>query len=511
MQRLQAWRGVLTGLFIGWLAGCGGGNSGSAGGGNTPAPVPSKLVGGSIQGNALSVQGTVSTFPGSGPAADGTGTTAHFYHPTGIATDGTNLYVADTYNNSIRRMVVATGMVTTLAGGTAGNAEGMGTAARFNHPSGIISDGTNLYVTDSDNNCIRQIVITTGKVTTLAGGTQGYADGTGSAARFDHPSGITSDGTNLYVADTYNTRIRQIVIASGVVTTLAGSTQGYAEGTGTAAQFYRPTGITLVGTSLYVTDSDINNIRQIVIASGVVTTLANTNNPTGITTDGINLYVTDSNHNGIRQIVIATKTVTPLAGSNIGSYGTANGTGGAAQFNTPSGITTDGTNLYVADSNNNLIRHIVISTATVTTSAGTASSYGTADGTGNAAQFESPNGLTTDGANLYMTDNHRIRQIGIASGSVTTLAGSPTGGYADGTGGAAQFYYPNGITTDGINLFVADSGNHRIRQSRHWRGGSKAPPMAQAVPHSFPIPPVSPRMERIFMWSIEATTAFAKL
>jgi len=115
--------------------------------------------------------------------------------------------------------------------------------------------------------------------------------------------------------------------------------------------------------------------------------------------------------------------VTTLAGT--GSSGSANGTGTSASFNSPTGITTDGTNLYVAENGNHLIRKIVISTGVVTTVAGTGSS-GSANGTGTSASFDTPYGITTDGTNLYVADsfNHLIRQIGIDNRSVTTLAGT---------------------------------------------------------------------------------------
>ena len=220
------------------------------------------LLGGAIQGNALNLKGEVTTLAGSSEGdADGIGTSAQFFYPRGITTDGTNLYVADFNNNIIRKIVISTGEVTTLAGSSQGYADGIGTSAQFFLPSGITTDGTNLYVADSDNNRIRKIVISTGEVTTLAGSSYGYADGIGSSAQFYYPDGITTDGTNLYIADTVNNRIRKIIIATREVTTLAGSSEGYANGIGTSAQFAWPNGITTDGTNLYVADN--NKIRCI--------------------------------------------------------------------------------------------------------------------------------------------------------------------------------------------------------------------------------------------------------
>jgi len=347
--------------------------------------VVAEQMGGSFQGAELSLSTAVTTQAGTGSSgsANGTGTSASFNQPSGITTDGTNLYVADSMNNLIRKIVISTGVVTTVAGtGSNGSADNTtGTSASFNYPSGITTDGTNLYVADSNNHLIRKIVISTGVVTTVAGvaGSTGSADNTtGTSASFNYPSGITTDGTNLYVAETSNHLIRKIVISTGVVTTVAGTgSSGSANGTGTSASF---------------------------------------DNPNEITTDGTNLYVADSNNHLIRKIVISTGVVTTLAGT--GSSGSANGTGTSASFNAPNGITTDGTNLYVGETNNHIIRKIVISTGVVTTVAGTVSSActvssGSANGTGTSASFNQPSEITTDGINLYVADlgNHLIRQI----------------------------------------------------------------------------------------------------
>ncbi len=212
--------------------------------------------------------GAVTTVAGTGSSgsANGTGTSASFNYPQGITTDGTNLYVADYSNHLIRKIVISTGAVTTLAGtGSSGSANGTGTSASFNYPQGITTDGTNLYVAERVNHLIRKIVISTGAVTTLAGtGSTGSANGTGTSASFSFPRGITTDGTNLYVADSGNHLIRQIVISTGAVTTLAGTgSSGSANGTGTSASFNYPQGITTDGTNLYVADYGNNLIRKI--------------------------------------------------------------------------------------------------------------------------------------------------------------------------------------------------------------------------------------------------------
>jgi len=177
----------------------------------------------------------VTTFAGILPGADGIGVTVGM-GPQKVTTDGTHLYVADSAFGTIRKVVIATGEVTTLAGsaGVLGEQDGVGTAASFASPAGITTDGARLFVTDCGNHNIRQVVIATGEVTTIAGdpGYQELKDGTGTEAHFHCPNGITTDGTHLYVADNINHAIRKVVIATGEVTTLAGSTtSGHQDGT----------------------------------------------------------------------------------------------------------------------------------------------------------------------------------------------------------------------------------------------------------------------------------------
>ena len=374
---------VLTALVAGCGGGGGGTNSPNTSSNTPPAASVGTQMGGARQGVPLNLTTAVTSFAGSGIAVsfDGIGTAASFHAPHGITTDGTNLYVVDKDSSTIRKIVIATGAVTTLAGRSyAGAVDGTGIVAAFNAPTGITTDGTNLYVADNGNNMIRKIVMSTGVVTTLAGSVlAGSTDGTGTAASFDQPYGITTDGTNLYVADSFNSTIRKIVISTGVVTTLAGNASlqskinaalnGTVDGIGAAATFFLPVGITTDGTNLYVMGSSV--IRKIVIATGAVSTLAGSvmfgnkdgtgtaaafASPFDITTDGTNLYVPDSNNRTIRKIVISTGVVTTLAGS--GAMGTTNGTGTAASFAFPMGITTDGISLYVADSSSNTIRKI---------------------------------------------------------------------------------------------------------------------------------------------------------
>jgi len=198
--------------------------------------------------------------------ADGTGSAARFSFPFSIAVDSSNnLYVADTYNYRIRKITPA-GVVTTFAGSSvAGSADGTGTAAQFNLPYGVAVDASNnVFVSDTSNSLIRKIT-SAGVVTTVAGSTSGYTDGTGTAAQFSEPQGLVFDASgNLFISDTTNNRIRKMTPA-GVVSTVAGSTGGYADGAGTGSQFSSPRGITYDSASntFYIIDTANNRIRKL--------------------------------------------------------------------------------------------------------------------------------------------------------------------------------------------------------------------------------------------------------
>jgi acid phosphatase type 7 len=325
--------------------------------------------------------------------------------------------------------------------GFSGAADGLGSGARFTTPSGIALDGAgNLYV--ADYYTVRKVT-PSGMVTTLAGryNATGNTDGIGTNALFSGAYAVAVDGAgNVLVADSYNHRIRKITPA-GLVSTLAGSTSGFLDGAGSNARFYYPFGLAVDNSgNLYVADYYNYAIRK-VTPQGVVTTLAG------------------------------------------GTYGSADGTGSNAQFSYPGGVAVDGAgNVYVADSYNDTIRKIAPG-GVVTTLAGSAGVSGSADGTGSAARFNVPWGITVDGlGGLYVADynNHTIRKV-TADGLVTTLGGTPLQpGSADGVGWAAQFNYPQGVALDPLgNLYVADASNNRLSKGTPW-----LPPFINAQPAS---------------------------
>ncbi|VTU33919.1 NHL repeat-containing protein [Variovorax sp. PBL-E5] len=318
--------------------------------------------------------------------------------------------------------------VTTLAGGTSrGALDGVGGAASFNAPVGVAVDAAGkVYVGDTQNNNIREIA-PGGAVTTLAGSTSAaFADGTGRAASFNAPQGVAVDDAGMvYVADYANHAIRKIT-PDGVVSTLAGSgAAGSFDGAGRAASFYFPAGVAVdAQRNVYVADTGNHLIRK-------------------ITPDGA---------------------VSTFAGS--GALGGDDGAGRAASFRDPYGVAVDAAgNVYVADYSNNRIRKITPD-GVVSTLAGSGAP-GSDDGAGGTASFRHPYGVAVGlGGNVYVADygNNRIRRI-TPAGVVSTLAGDPNGGFADGIDGAASFDAPTGVAVDASgNLYVADSANNAIRK-----------------------------------------------
>lgn len=326
------------------------------------------------------------------------------------------------------RKLLREGEVETLAGsGVSGYRDGEGKDAQFDWPTGMaIDDAGNLYITDFNNHRIRKIS-PKGKVTTLAGsGLPGYMNGPGDKAQFSDPNGLTIGANgNLFVVDGKNHRVRKIS-PDGTVSTFAGSgIPGYLDGPRKVARFNYPTGITIdKGGTLYIADRGNHTLRM-------------------VTPDGI---------------------VSTVAGN--GRPGYMDGIGRDAQFHDLINLINDGEgNLYVGDSFNNVIRKVT-QKGEVTTFAGK-SLPGKADGPKESALFKWPTGVAIDNlGNIYIADssNNNIRKID-GKGNVSTLAGIGYPGFADGPKRIAHFKFPTGIMVDRMgNVYVSDSGNHRIRK-----------------------------------------------
>jgi uncharacterized repeat protein (TIGR01451 family) len=460
---------LMVGLIIGFIA-CK--KSGA------PPPPPAPAVGSDRKitmtvDNMTPVAGTNVTFTlvaeNKGPAA-ATGISVSDILPTGYtlvsATASTGSYTAGAWNGfgltsggsatlTIVAKVIATGIYANTATIT-----------------GVESDPVpaNNSATVTTTPTVPKVLM----VSTLAGSTRGYLDGTGVAAQFSTPRGLGMDGAgNLYVVDHSNNRIRKITPA-GVVTTLAGSTDGYADGMGAAAKFSGPNSLAVdAAGNIYVADAGNNRIRKITPA-GMVSTLVGDGytstfyQPLGVAVDASgNVYVADTENSRICK-VSTSGVMTVLAGSATGgggSAGYADGVGTAAKFNGPNGVVVDASgNVYVTDGRNYLIRKITPS-GSVSTLAGSTEGY--AEGTGAAARFENLTGPCIDAAgNIYVGDigNNRIRKI-TPGGIVSSVAGGAPMGYADGPVATAQFANPYAVAIDAAgNLYVADVDNNVIRK-----------------------------------------------
>lgn len=423
---------------------------------------------------------------------DGIGAAARFQALSAVVSEDPNtVYVAD--NGVIRRLDVPSRAVTTLWHEDLDQGPPSGApAGRFAGAQGLASDGAGyLYFADATNQNIHQVELANGTVTTIAGaaGLAGTSDGVGAAARFHTPVDIACDRAgSLFVSDDDNDTVRQIDLTTGAVTTLAGSpaaTQAL-DGIGAAALIPHPTALTLDGRgNLYVEDD--SGIRKVVIATAEVSTVSKWSQwthdiafvfslPTTLASDTANgaLYYADLGGGRVAQVALATGVPTLLAGRTdvpFLSYGFrfADGVGDAAQFSGPSAISADNQGqLYVADGTCT-VRRIDETSAAVSTLAGLPPAYGPTDGTATDARFTGPQGLASDAqGNLFVADqaDDTIRRIAAETGEVTTIAGSAyLNGTDDGVGSAARFYAPSALALDRAgDLYVADYSNGEIRK-----------------------------------------------
>ena len=417
---------------------------------------------------------------------NGPATSAQLYSPAGVAVDSAgNLYIADTDNNRIR--MVANGVITTIAGNGFGGFSGdngPATNARLADPQGIAVDSAgNLYIADVGNNRIRKVA--NGVIGTVAGnGLAGFSGDNGPAAnaQLNSPYGVGVDSAgNLYIADTENQRLRKV--SNGVITTIAGSgTAGFSgdNGSATSARLATPLGIAVDSAGgLYIADRDNNRIRK--VASGVITTVAGngaqgfggdngpaTNaqllSPISVAVDSSgSLYITDTGNDRVRKV--ANGVIATLAGGGtlVGDNGPATG----AQLSHPSGVALDSAgNLYIADEDSNLIWKV--SNGAITTVAGNGTAGFSGDnGPATNAQLFNPISVAVDSSgNLYIADtgNNRVRKV--ANGVITTMAGNGTPGFSgdNGPAASAQLSFPTAVALDSAGkLYIADTGNNRIR------------------------------------------------
>jgi DNA-binding beta-propeller fold protein YncE len=331
------------------------------------------------------------------------------------------------------KVMLAAATLATLSLGASASAQDLQglqaqSGPRLDFPAGLATDGRAIYVANSRNNTIEAIDATTKGMRIVAGKLfqQGSNDGTGDTARFNSPDGMTINGQNLYLCDTNNSDIRQIS-TSGTVTTVAGQANisGTDDGTGSAAHFNLPTQIATDGASLYVADSGNSTIRRITLADFKVKTIGGQagtsgkteggadksvfSGPRGVAVDKKAVYVADTGNDIIRMIDINTLETSTLAGT--GEEGDKDGPALQAQFNNPGALCTDGTFLYVLDADNHSIRKIDLNAKTVTKLTLVNGHIG------------SGCALTSDGKQLYFSDTteNAVEVVDTTSGNFTTL------------------------------------------------------------------------------------------
>ena len=316
------------------------------------------------------------------------------------------MYIADSSNNRVRK--VQSGIITTIAGTGVAMLSGDGgsaTSASLNFPYGIALDSSsNVYIADAGNHCIRKITVSTGIMTTIAGtGYDRYTGDNGAAtsAALNYPYGVSLDSVgNIYIADTNNHRIRKVTVSSGIMTTIAGT-----------------------GISGYSGDN------------GVATSAA-LNYPYAVYVDSSgNVYIADTYNYRVRMVTASSSIMTTIAGTGIAGYTGDNGAASSASLNYPKAITLDSSgNMYVADTNNNIIRKISVSSSSTT----------------NAPTMQ-PSTTSTKVPSMIPTPIPTAIPSSGSSGSViSTIAGTGTASFSGdgGVASSASINYPSGVAID---------------------------------------------------------------
>jgi len=341
--------------------------------------------------------------------------------------------------------LAAAGDISTIAGtGTAGfSGDGLAAVgAQLSYPLGVAVDGVgNVFIADTSNHRVRRVDAVTGLISTFAGtGTAGFS-GDGAAAtgaQLYSPFGVGVDGSgNVYIADTFNHRIRRVDAGTGLISTIAGTGINGFSGDGAAA------------------------------------TSAKLNYPYGVAVDGGgNVFIADLSNHRVRRVDAGTGLISTIAGTGVGGFSGDGAAATSAQLYYPYGVAVDGAgNVFIAEYSNRRVRRVDVGTGFIDTFAGTGTAGFSGDGAAaTSAQLSGPSGVAVDGAgNVFIADtnNHRVRRVDAGTGFIDTIAGNGTSGFS-GDGAAAtgaQLNYPWGVAVDGAgNVFIADRYNQRIRK-----------------------------------------------
>jgi len=488
----------------------------------------------------------------------GPATSAALRDPLAVFVDGSgNIFIADGGNDRIREVIAATGNIQTVAGNGTDGFSGDGgpaTSAELGFPSCIFLDGSgNLFICDPGNQRVREVIAATGNIQTVAGnGTYGFSGdgGPATSAALRNPNGVFVDGSgNIFFADRDNNRIREVVVATGNIQTVAGmetpaSTFSGDGGPATSAVLYLPEDVYVDSSgNIFIADTGNNRVREVVPATGDIQTVAGNgsygsssgdggpatsaqlNDPWSVFADGSgNIFIADLDNNRIREVVAATGNIQTVAGNGTNGFSGDGGPATSAALRDPFAVFVDGSgNIFIADG---LVREVVAATGNIQTIAGMGGGYcdfgsppcpplgdgGPAtnasltatgvyvDGAGNifiadngnsagfggireviaatgiirtVAMISSPRiqtlgGMSADGAaNIFIAESRRVLKVIVATGTIQTVAGN--GGYGfSGDGGpatSAALSTPTSVFVDSAgNIFIADRENHRIRE-----------------------------------------------
>ncbi len=443
----------------------------------------------------VSPSGTISTAAGNGCCYGGDGgpaTSALLNWPVGVAVGGSGIYIAD-QNNQRVRFVNQSGMISTLAGNGSNGFSGDGAAAasaQLNNPTGVAVDASgNVYIADSNNRRVREVVAATGNIVTFAGTGScclSLGDGGAPANAQVLPNGVAIDASgSLIIADGSN-RIRKV--SGGTISTVAGNGGAGIQkdgGTATNAALFTPYGVAADSAgNIYVADFGNARIRKVIVG-GIITTIAGgsagdsgpaavagLNQPTAAARDSSgNIYIAEKNAHRVRKIA-SDGTISTFAGTGLPGSSGDGGAAASAMLNNPQGVAVDSSgNVYIADTSNQRIRKVSAASGNITTVAGNGTSgYSGDTGAATGAQLNNPSGVALDASgNIYIADNNnaRIRKVTVSTGNITTVAGNGTSGYSGDSGAAtsASISSPFAVAVDSAgDIYISDVGNNRVRK-----------------------------------------------
>jgi len=417
------------------------------------------------------------------PGDGGPATQAVLGNPAGLAPDNAgHLYISD-YNSRVRVVNLHTGVITTVAGnGQSGDSGDGGPAAQaqLSTPEALALDNTgHLYIADSYNARVRMVDLHTGVITTVAGNGQDGASGDGGPAahaELSFPKGLALDNAgHLYIADSYNSRVRVVNLHTGVITAVVGNGKQGDSGDGgpaTHAQLNEPDSLALDHAGhLYIADFGSDRVRVVNIQTGIITAVAGIGTfgdsgdggpaahaqlewPKDLALDNAgHLYIADSKNERVRVVDLHTGLITTFVGNGLSGGRGDGGPTTQAELDRPDGLALDNAgHLYIADSRNNRVRVVNLHTGVITAVAGNGHSGANGDGEpATQAQLNDPAGLALDNAgHLYIADynDHSVHMVNLHTGLITNQA---------------QLGGQEGLVLDnGGHLYVSDSNDHRV-------------------------------------------------